>query len=311
MKNICIATALLAGCVDLAPEQSYSEREQAIDDGTTASAFQIARAVQLFRSDFTPTCSGTQIADDVVLTALHCLPKVGDVVGFWDTATSLIGGRWVSKVTIPPGTSIDPKDIFDSSGDLADIAVVMLSSPAPAGRSNATLAWVHPGSDIDVVEVGSGVHDDGEVERATSLRQRGDHTRNGQFDGAFLTEEGATDYGDSGGPTYHGTRLLGVLYGWSDGHGLHTSVPHHLQFILDAMGYEWPYNPIGNIRRTGPVITSLYGRALDTCAYACDRTTSCRAFNFVPNLPVYGTQCQLLSSVDNATIVAGFKSASK
>lgn len=314
MKHICIAVTLLAaGCVT-DTEPTYSEHQLQIEDGTNASQFAVARAAYLLRPDDTPPtldaiCTATMIADDVALTALHCAPVVGDVIAFWDTATSFSASSRIASVTSPAGA--EPDDPYDSHGNLADIAVVRLASPAPAAKSNAILAWHHPGDHQSVIQVGGGEHD-GTEDAATSLRQRGDYTLDGQDDGAFLTRDGAVDFGDSGGPTYYGSKLLGVLRGISwDGHGKHTSVPFHLPFILDAMGWEWPHNPIGNIRRTGPVISTLNGRSLDTCAYACDKTSTCRAFNFDTDVPIVLTQCQLLSSVDNATIVAGFKSASK
>src|SRR5688572_12786629 len=159
MKKMIIVMGLVAGCVDEV-ETTYGDAEQAIDGGSLASSFGVNRAVHLFRLNGDAYCSGTQIADDKVVTALHCLPRVGDLVHTWETSTTLRGLGSVKAVMLPPGTSINGEttDQIDSNGDHADIAVLRFTDPLP--RSNATLAWSYPGDDMYVTEVASGRHDD-------------------------------------------------------------------------------------------------------------------------------------------------------
>jgi hypothetical protein len=298
-KTTILMMGLLAGCVsdELDTEElSYGETEQSIEDGILASSFQWGRAVRL------KNCTGTLISPDTVLTALHCRPMVGDNVQFWTSATTFGGLRTVSQVIIPSGTAILPLgqyDYTDSSDNHADIAVLRLSSPVL--RATATMAWVYPGSDKIGQKVGNGYHEES-ITFGTQLRQRSDYTHGNSEDGEFFTNQHGTNNGDSGGPFYVSSKLVGVLTGgkwdlvWR---GWHTSVSHHLDFILNAMDYTWSGTTSNNVARTGELISTFFYRSHQICRYACDRTSSCEAYTWM-DLGVI-RQCNLLSSVTGAT----------
>jgi hypothetical protein len=311
-RTTIMVVSLLAGCVTEGSdgdELTYGEDEQAIEDGTFANAFQIARAARMGSG-----CSATQIAPDTVLTALHCTPVVGEQVAFWTSATAVSATtRTVSQVILPPGTFIVPGigyDWTDNHGDHADIAVLRLS--LPMRRTTATLAWNYPGSDKIGQKVGNGNHEE-VIPGGTVLLQRSDYTHGDDDDGEFLTNQNGGNKGNSGGPYYVNAKQVGVLTGatWDTvWRGWHTSVPHHLDFILDAMDYDWPFGPENpGIARSGPIIELLLNRSHQVCRYACDKTTTCKAFTFI-DLGSF-TQCSLLSSVTTSSANANASSAAK
>jgi hypothetical protein len=312
MRHITL-TLLLASCaVELA------EHELAIENGAPASAFQVGRAAQLSR-DRVAYCSATQIDADTVVTALHCKPAVGDTVAFWTSATALSPTtRTVAEVSVPPGTWIawpsGTYDDVDEHGHHADVAVLRLSEPMR--RSVATLAWHHPGPFFLGVKVGSGQHEES-LEAGVELHQRHDFTYGDDDKGDFWTAEDHSNDGDSGGPLYLGPAMLGVLTGsqydceYDVDRQWYTSVPHHLEFILDAMGYQWPFGPLepGVVRGGDAIETFLY-RSLDVCSYACAQTKECVAFSFLDSGSSF-TQCTLLSTVTGTENSAAFTSGKK
>src|SRR5690606_35430921 len=121
------------------------------------------------------------------------------------------------------------------------------------------------------------------------LRQRSDYTySDDDSGGGFLTNQAGVNPGDSGGPFYYGNRVLGTLTGkildivWR---GRHTSVPHHLSWILSTIGYRWSGGPVQTgVLRSGTTQSILIGRPERVCQYACQHTSSCEAYNFMPGL---------------------------
>lgn len=316
LARVTSLLALLVGCVTDPELDTLDAEEHWIENGALASSFQVGRAAQLSR-ERVAYCSATQIDADSVLTALHCMPALGDTVAFWTSPTTLSETtRTVVEVILPKGTGFDfdtgQIDDIDSYGDRADLAVLRLS--LPMRRSSATLAWHYPGHFWPGAKVGSGQHED-VLEAGVELRQRWDFTHGGDADGVFRTNVGLTNDGDSGGPFYVQDEVVGVLIGskydpeaevWR---GLHTSVPHHLDFILAAMDYQWPFGPLdfGLIRGGDAIEISMYG-SRDVCSYACAKTSECVAFTY------YGggfSQCWLLGTVNDTATGAGFTSGMK
>lgn len=314
LSTLCTTTLALGGaaCVEtddeaVDDEVALGDSEQAIEDGSAASAWQLARAADL------GNCTGTRIGSRHVLTALHCSPRVGNTVRFYTTgpAADPSTQRTITAVSRPGCTQWDATthDWTDCGGDFADFAVVTLDAPVTVGTA-ATLAWAYPGSDRVGQKVGAGNHED-VSNLGGVLLQRSDYTySDDDGGGGFLTNQAGVNPGDSGGPFYYGGRVLGTLTGkivdivWR---GRHTSVPHHLDAILARIGYAWAGDPVeSGTYRTGTVASFLV-RSEQVCKYACEKTSSCVAFNHLAGL----NYCYLLSSVTDTSSLGGWRSATR
>jgi len=164
------------------------------------------------------------------------LAEVGDNIEFYRSgAFSPSGDARIEERYARTGISFDDcynnhSNCYDGAGRLADIALLRLSADDEADLEgpHATLAWEYPGADVAGKAVGAGRHN-GVVNPNDSLRQA-----NGELDssndlgnglpmphgtpaGSFKTAENQTDDGDSGGPFYVGSQVLGVHVGtWDD-----------------------------------------------------------------------------------------------
>jgi hypothetical protein len=321
-----ILGALLSiGCGAPFEEDDVGHAEAALDHGTIATQSVWRRMVHLPDSG----CSGTLISPTHVLTrAVHvprdawdfgfCYPQLGDRVQFYTSGptadTSAANTRTVVGISLPPGVNRSLKDVYDVNNNFADLAILVLSAPAPAGTLPATLAWEYPPDGDDLgLKVGSGLHD-GSDNSVGLLRTKQDWTYSSAVDrGSFLAENRDTNAGDEGGPFLFEDRVLGVMsadvFEW-EYRDKYTSIPTHIAWALGATGYTWPgYAPVYPRRLSGGRLQTVATTSHRTCQYACDRSfPRCVAYNFQTTHAGYPT-CELLAVVYATYSTTGFTSA--
>jgi hypothetical protein len=298
---------MAAGCVG-APEET-SQAASAINGGNFAASWQWQRSASF------GYCTGTIIGVRHVLTAAHCTPAVNDIVRFYVTNTTVdtTQGARVAAVTMRPGVMPSVSDYTDTNGDFADFAVVRLDRDIPSTSRVATMSWYYPGDDAQGFKVGQGAHN-GSLNPSGSLMTINDQTYSSDDNsGHFLSENEQTNPGDSGGAFFRSTgssvthrNLLGVLYGdvfeW-EWRNKYTSVPEHLPFILNAMGYSASFSALASPRLPSAANTLLASGAPSelACRYACERTSACVMYTYTPGAGAYGfAECYLASSTAGA-----------
>ncbi len=250
-------------------------------------------------------CTATIIGPRHVLTAASCRFEPNALVRFYTNTSAefdlSIEGR-VEAVLLPSGVNpgATPPDVTDSSGNFADYAVLRLRQDIPTTSRVAVMEWLYPGDDARGVRVGAGNHY-GEFNPAGELRTNNDETAsNGDNSGSFLTKAAETDVRDEGGPFYlsAGSRVLGVfsrvfeyqiprvtsggVTSQTVRQDQYTSVPRHLASILSRIDYRGPFT----VTTTGGVPVSFFESfphsSAVVCRYACEHTSLCRAYSWVP-----------------------------
>lgn len=300
------------------PPSLEEDTQEISGDGTApASQFMLDRAVKI------PGCTATKVNARFAITAAHCMPSVGDFVTFYTTGPGDNNSERavVVDVTLRPGVSStacfnDIDDCWDSSNKFADIALLELAVPLSGAGSErdleghqATLAWIYPGTDAYGKKVGAGQHS-GQTNSTAILLQHADYTqRDNDNDGRFYTVDVHTDPGDSGGPFYHGSKVLGTLWGrwWEpfDHYNIYTSVPLHLNWILTNIEYKWRgLPPQSNTLYSGTAIESFTGTELE-CQYACEKTSNCEAYNHT------SSTCHLHDNIGTVATASGWRGALK
>jgi len=310
---------MAAGCVGAPEEASRSTSE--INGGNFAASWQWQRSASF------GYCTGTIIGVRHVLTAAHCTPAVNDIVRFYATNTTVdtTQGARVAAVTVRPGVMPSINDYYDTAGDFADFAVVHLDRDIPSTSRVATMSWYYPGDDALGFKVGQGAHN-GAANPSGSLMTINDQTYSSDDNsGHFLSENEQTNPGDSGGAFFRNTgsavtnrNLLGVLFGdafeW-EWRNLYTSVPEHLNFILNAMSYSASFSALPSPRLPSAANTLLasYAPSELACRYACERTGACMMYTYAPGASAFGfAECYLASSTAGALMpVPGATSRAK
>jgi hypothetical protein len=302
--HLALAALTLSAC---AGDLTVGEETQAVEGGEQATQFDRNRAALL------TFCTATRISEQFIITALHCSPVQHEMVQFCTTANTPTPTpgftRGVDTVANPPGTSAADDDWEDDDGKFADIAVVKLTSPVLTTVPYATMAWTYPGDGAAGHKVGAGRHYEDPELFGVLLRKDDETWTEDDGDGIFRTTEFGLNHGDSGGPFYYGSKLLGVVNGSAGTLPLrarYTSIPEHLDWILHAIHYDWPGGPLIARYHGGTAIETFFGSSTLRCAYACDRTSSCISFNRSTS-----GICQLMSAVTSSVASSVWATAIK
>ena len=314
--SIAGLSLLAPGCVadesideTIAEDGPAGQAAQPITDGSPADIFSRQRAGFFMRAG----CTGTIVGPRTILAAAHCQIVANDEIRFY-TSTDLGNApppdpatvRFVQSVTIPSGVVPANGDLLDSNDKFADVAVVRLSANIPNTSSVADMNWVYPGTATWGTKVG-GARTSALINDRGFLRMTFDMTATASDgDGGYYTYQNQTTPGDSGGPFYVSSRTIGTLSGHLGAQNRYASVPFHLHFILNAMGYAFS----GQILATGFILTgedqaTYAGRNQTACGYICDHTASCVAFNHYPNLGGVQNVCQIKKTLTGIASFAG------
>lgn len=135
----------------------------AIVGGGGAPAESIARAIVTIIGSRGTFCSGTVIAQDIVLTAAHCVPPGADykVIVPGETPSRLLD---VKRIASHPQFNLQAILAHRAS---ADVALMQLTTPLPASKApappGAPLIPVQPGSRLTIAGVGVATRGDGKT----------------------------------------------------------------------------------------------------------------------------------------------------
>lgn len=318
-----LTAPILTACVSPPPELGEDTQEIYGDNVQAASQFQLDRAISF------PGCTATKISARFALTAAHCQASTSQLVQFYATGPGVNtqSAANIVSVVLRPGVNgaacfADVENCVDTSGKFADIALLELATPITGQGAEsdleghqATLAWTYPGYGYNGKKVGAGNHDGASNPNNLLLQTPDETTSDDDVEGRFDTREATTDQGDSGGPFYYGSRVLGTLVGTQfeglNSYNVYTSVPQHLNWILTKIGYQWRgLPPQSSTLYAGTDVQSFVGSELE-CQYACEKTSSCEAYNFNTLAPAGTANCHLENNITSVSTASGWRGALK
>ena len=323
VHRLWLTLPLFAACaIDETPVLDEAAQDIHGELSAPASQFQLDRAVKNSK------CTATKISAHWAVTASHCESNDTQQVRFYTTGPGWSPATLADIVAVHVRPGVDPPNCHhtdddecaDTNGDFADIALLELAGNSGGDELDleghqATLAWTYPGYGYDGVKVGAGNHNGSSNSDGTLLQYPDETTSDDDDDGRFDSRDETTDPADSGGPFYYGGRIMGTLFGSThsgvSNYDVYTSIPHHLNWILSTIGYKWRGLPaVSNTRYTGTILQSL-SVAERVCQYACEKTSTCEAYNFLTTVPLGQANCSLYGDITGAVTSTGWQGALK
>jgi hypothetical protein len=292
-----LSSLFVTACVD---DDDLAGDTLAIEGGSPPTSTMVAVAATIQFNELTPggyIASGVRIGPRHVLTAGGPMP--GDVVELYRDARGTdptTRRRIVSMLRYSTAASEQwrPK-------------VMVLDADVTVGAP-AVLAWSYPGPGADVQPVSAGAHG-GEPNPTFALRRADDRTVSIVASDQFRVEGDLIEPTDGGGPVWHEGRVLGVMQrvACSDPALCVASVPYHLDFILGAIGWAWPYGPSSSGAWTGAILEVVDDASERVCQYACANSRSCVAYS----VELASGSCRLMSSRTRFSLQPGWRSGTR